>query len=751
MVNQAFCDLFLTGITDGCPMTWNWDDYGEIDILTIRKSTEFLYPDDNWEDFAAKTQIIYENKGGEDYWRFNGKVWLRSFDIIHEDPSTGDLIGLWLYGVAADRHLIDTDQYKREHAGVYKQQLWDTEKPISCWKPIFGENGEVVDSELLWKNPSWVTNSPNTAYRESTLLSEGAPVRLKMFLSTMNESTEHGVATLNIPRADTDGVITLTMQYTNEGLFLCSFASASIFHRLLDHASPTFIMKVDVNDPGPRTNRLVMVNKAFTHKFLGTDDVPPHMPSPKTYGTTDILMDDFIDELCNATVDIAPHTEATGRDWWRTYQAEALEILRAFAVENDMHGVHTSYMDSPYGPMQRIVTFLPAEDGTLHLSFNFTPASAEQIMTAPQFAIRRTNLLGQQVKYLTRAIAAHKPIFDKDGELVDMEFLWANDEFNKWRGNVIQPGMLNSTERVRFEELLPYLQRAWEEGQVSQFFTLQPEDLADLKHNIYDYSDALQEEDRQVNKIEMETLFSRTQDGYIIEWGDDIKAKIQHGSEVEIQRKRVEDLEKEKVQQRERDHFISEIHDNTLQELFVIGMGLQQFMKEGSLSPTVQNVHEFAGAIDRIAKDLRVLITNEMEQRNPFDEQLRVIAQRYSRISEFEVTFVNTTVDDDINLERLPQNLCDDLSKATQEAVSNAVKHSEGDEIRIQLTMESNNLTLTVDDNGTGIDDVTIRKSGTRNMEQRVEKHQGLFFIENITTGGTRVIFQIDNIPLVTI
>ncbi|MDG1846295.1 MAG: ATP-binding protein [Acidimicrobiales bacterium] len=140
-----------------------------------------------------------------------------------------------------------------------------------------------------------------------------------------------------------------------------------------------------------------------------------------------------------------------------------------------------------------------------------------------------------------------------------------------------------------------------------------------------------------------------------------------------------------------------------------------------------------------------------MEQRNPFDAQLRVLAQRYNRISEFDVTFVNATVNDDINLERLSQNLCDDLSKATQEAVSNAVKHSEGDQIRIQFTVESNNLTLTVDDNGTGIDDVTIRKSGTRNMEQRVEKHQGLFFLENITTGGTRVIFQVDNIPLVTI
>ena len=79
------------------------------------------------------------------------------------------------------------------------------------------------------------------------------------------------------------------------------------------------------------------------------------------------------------------------------------------------------------------------------------------------------------------------------------------------------------------------------------------------------------------------------------------------------------------------------------------------------------------------------------------------------------------------------------------------MKHSGGDQIRIQLTMQSNNITLIIDDNGTGIDDVTIRKSGTRNMAQRVEKHQGSFSLEDITTGGTRVIFQIENIPLVNI
>ena len=112
--------------------------------------------------------------------------------------------------------------------------------------------------------------------------------------------------------------------------------------------------------------------------------------------------------------------------------------------------------------------------------------------------------------------------------------------------------------------------------------------------------------------------------------------------------------------------------------------------------------------------------------------------------------FFNTSSTDG-NLERIPQNLCDDLFKATQEAVTNAVKHSGGDLINIHLTMEANNLLLVIEDNGIGIEDTKIRKSGTRNMEQRIEKHGGNFSIQKLPEQGTSVSFQIDNIPLVKI
>ena len=743
----------MNGITEGCPMTWNWETHGEIDINTIRKSTQFLYPDDNWEEFETKTNIMYEagRNPDPDYWRFNGDIWIRKLTYI--DTDEGDLLGLWTYTSGNNRFLMGDDEYRKERSDVLKTQLWNSAKAYAVYMPVRNEEGKLIDAVQLWHNPSWEVVSPNTAYKESTLLSEGAPERFLVFLEAIAESIELGSASLNVPRVDKEGLVSLLIRHTVDNFLIVTFEMASLFTMMVDQAAPTFIMKINSLDPAPENNTVVCVNKYFADLFFN-GAMPDFVPQPKTFGSIEIPIEEFLDllEQANPTyLEDHANQKDNYQSWWRAYRDEVRLSVVDHVVVHGFTGSFSTNLDSPYGAFNRVATFITMEDGNVYLVFSFERASQDSLLTAPEFAERRTNLLGQQVNEVTRAIAAHKPIFNEDGILVDMEFLWANEEFNRWRRKKVHPGMLNSTERVQFDELLPYLQQTWEQGQASQFFTLRPKSPTEPTNSIYDYSELFEGEDGQIAQIEVETLFSRTPDGYIIEWGDDINAKIQHGSEIELQRRRVEDLEKEKVQQRERDHFISEIHDNTLQELFVIGMGLQPYLKEGGPTPTSENVNEFAGAIDRIAKDLRVLITDELGQRDPFDAQLRVLAERYNRISAFDVVFVNATSDDDGNLERVPQTLCDDLSKAAQEAISNAVKHSGGDQIRIQLTMQSNNITLIIDDNGTGIDDVTIRKSGTRNMAQRVEKHQGLFSIEDIATGGTRVVFQIENIPLVNI
>lgn len=87
------------------------------------------------------------------------------------------------------------------------------------------------------------------------------------------------------------------------------------------------------------------------------------------------------------------------------------------------------------------------------------------------------------------------------------------------------------------------------------------------------------------------------------------------------------------------------------------------------------------------------------------------------------------------------------LYRIAQEAVNNALRHSQADEICISLCQNDDQIVLEVSDNGVGIDGVdsrlaTVRKDrgmGLRTMQYRAGMIGGTLHIERRVTGGTLV------------
>jgi signal transduction histidine kinase len=75
----------------------------------------------------------------------------------------------------------------------------------------------------------------------------------------------------------------------------------------------------------------------------------------------------------------------------------------------------------------------------------------------------------------------------------------------------------------------------------------------------------------------------------------------------------------------------------------------------------------------------------------------------------------------------LEAELADHAEAVVREAVSNAVRHSGGDLVAVEIGV-ADDLTIVVTDNGWGIPNHVIR-SGLRNLEQRAEKADGQFTI----------------------
>ena len=180
-------------------------------------------------------------------------------------------------------------------------------------------------------------------------------------------------------------------------------------------------------------------------------------------------------------------------------------------------------------------------------------------------------VLYRQVKTVPRAIAMHEPIFDRAGRLVDLELVWANDTWQSFRSDPIATGSLASEHRVRFDELLPYLRRAWDEGRSVQFFQLDRQQ--DERTAMYNYSDSIWNAE-----IEVETVFVRMESGTIMEWGDDLDSKIQLAPSLSCNANKQssdDQILPLVLQHSLSTRFTRELHDNILQELFVISLSLE--------------------------------------------------------------------------------------------------------------------------------------------------------------------------------
>jgi len=85
----------------------------------------------------------------------------------------------------------------------------------------------------------------------------------------------------------------------------------------------------------------------------------------------------------------------------------------------------------------------------------------------------------------------------------------------------------------------------------------------------------------------------------------------------------------------------------------------------------------------------------------------------------------------------ITHELADDVVAVTREALANVVKHAQAEHTSIGLTVLDGHATLTITDDGHGIDGST-RRSGLMNLEHRALDRGGSFTLQS-DQAGTRL------------
>lgn len=207
--------------------------------------------------------------------------------------------------------------------------------------------------------------------------------------------------------------------------------------------------------------------------------------------------------------------------------------------------------------------------------------------------------------------------------------------------------------------------------------------------------------------------------------------------------RRIRELEGAGKVRAEKERISKDLHDSLGSQLSTISIGLQRAAQQTNHEPL-----QFIQAMtDNVTSELRdfiwansqdSILVEELEQR------INTLFWRYRKTDlrmELEVV-----TQEDIAKQRLSPEVGVHLYRIVQEAVQNAMKHSEAQRLVVQLTPQPAGLSLEIYDNGKGFRwpvETAGDHYGLLNMKRRATQAHGTFRIDTAPGRGTRIVVEV--------
>ena len=225
---------------------------------------------------------------------------------------------------------------------------------------------------------------------------------------------------------------------------------------------------------------------------------------------------------------------------------------------------------------------------------------------------------------------------------------------------------------------------------------------------------------------------------------------VRHGqADLKASRERIRDLGGRLLaaQDAERSRIALELHDDISQQLAVLTMNLQMLCGFGSHHDEDAELvaREALGHSDGIAQSLRDLSHRLYPTKLRLLGLVPAIASLEHDVSTGELTvhFSHDSVPPG-----LPHELTLALYRVVQEALSNAVAHSDASEVQVHLEGRAGALFLTIVDDGVGFDvDAALGEGlGLISMRERLDPVGGALTITSAPGAGTRIEIVVMNV-----
>lgn len=189
-----------------------------------------------------------------------------------------------------------------------------------------------------------------------------------------------------------------------------------------------------------------------------------------------------------------------------------------------------------------------------------------------------------------------------------------------------------------------------------------------------------------------------------------------------------------------RNRIAADLHDDIASTLSSISM-----MSEFASKKMNSDLSSVQGLLNKIGKHSRQLISEMSDIVWSVNPEHDNIDSLIARMNDFAATILqdkgiefqmNKSIDKDTTL--FNPHVRKNVFLIFKEAIHNAVKHAECNDVRIQLTVEENTIKMKIEDNGKGFDvEKYSNGNGLKNMKKRAEQIHAEFSIDsNIGKGS---------------
>jgi signal transduction histidine kinase len=196
----------------------------------------------------------------------------------------------------------------------------------------------------------------------------------------------------------------------------------------------------------------------------------------------------------------------------------------------------------------------------------------------------------------------------------------------------------------------------------------------------------------------------------------------------------------------ERNRLARELHDSIAQTLY--GLSLQsevasRRLAAGRLEQVAQYLQDFRHQTQQTLRETRLMI---YELRPPILEQVGLATALQSRIDAVERRgglLVEANLEE---MEGLSAELEVGLYRLAQEALNNALKHAEANNINLELANREGNIFLQIADDGRGFDTAIASQQGgygLNGMRERANQLGGSLNISSVPGEGTTVTVEV--------